>query len=170
MSGGRIVAIALATLTAWPGACTPATGSGIVKPPTLITQKDFGKEIKVKSGDLIEVRLPMLLPLSWVIEEDQALLTPLKGFPKSESAPADPDLSVPKLGAGQVWIHRYTISSSREITVPVTWVHCRKGNLALTKERLDKKIIPKPPDFRPDLKRSELREGMSFKVRFQIQP
>jgi hypothetical protein len=170
MSGGRIVAIALATLTAWPGARTPASGIGSVKPPTLVTQKDFGKEIKVKNGDVIEVRLPMLLPLSWVIEEDQALLTPLKGFPKSESVPADPDPSVPKLGAGQLWIHRYTISSSREITIPVAWVYCRKGNLALTKERLDKKIIPKPPDFRPDLKRSELREGMSFKVKFQIQP
>jgi len=170
MSGGRIVAIALATLTAWPGARTPARGSSSVKPPTLVTEKDFGKEIKVKNGEVIEVRLPMLLPLSWVIEEDQALLTPLKGFPKSESVPADPERSVPKLGAGEVWIHRYTITSSREITIPVAWVYCRKGNLALTKERLDKKMIPNPPVFRPDLKRSELREGMIFKVKLQIQP
>jgi hypothetical protein len=170
MSSGRILAIALAALMAFPAARSPASVNGNVKPPTLITQKDFGKEIKVKNGEMIEVRLPMLLPLSWVLEEDQAFLTPVKGFPKSESGPADPAPSVPNLGTGEVWIHRYTISTSQEITVPVAWVYCRKGNLALTKERLNKKIIPKPPDFRADLKRSELREGMIFKVKLQIQP
>jgi len=172
MSGCQFVAVALAAIMVMASqeANAQANGNGNVKAPILITQKDFGKEIKAKNGDVLEVRLPMLMPLSWAIKEDQRPLTPVAGFPKSESVPPNPDSSVPTLGAGEVWINRYTVSTDRAITVPVAWMYCRKGEIALTKERLEKKIIPTPPDFRADLKRTELREGMIFKLTLEIQP
>ena len=170
MIGKRHVAIALATLMAWPEVHASAQGDGKESTPITITQKDFDKVIKVKDGDMVEIRLPMLLPLSWVLQEDQPLVTKVKGFPKSISVPPDPDAPVPELGRGEFWVNRYTVTANRKVIVPLAWVYCRKGDLALTKDRLEKNIIPMPPDFRADLKRTELREGMVFKVKLDIQP
>ncbi len=170
MIAKRHVAIALATLMAWPQVYASAQGDGKVSTPITITQKDFDKVIKVKNGDVVEIRLPMLLPLSWVLQDDQPLVTKVTGFPKSISVPPDPNASVPELGAGEFWVNRYTVTANQQAVVPLAWVYCRKGDLALTKDRLAKNIIPMPPDFRADLKRSELREGMIFKVKLDIQP
>src|SRR5271166_5237677 len=147
----RHVAIALATLLAWPEVYASAQGNGKVSTPITITQKDFDKVIKVKDGDLVEIRLPMLLPLSWVLQEKQPLITAVTGYPKSISVPPDPNAPVPHLGAGQFWVNHHVVTAKTNVIVPLAWVYCRKGDLALTKDRLDKNIIPMPPDFRPDL-------------------
>jgi hypothetical protein len=144
------------------------TTDGKQKTPVSVTQKDFNKPIKVQSGDIIEVRLPMLLPLAWVTEPEQSCLTPVKGYPRIDKVPPDPNAQVPPLGAGQFWVHRYTVSTSKQVTLPVGWVYCRNGNLSLTKERVAKKVVPKPPHFRPDLKSTDLREGMVFKIKLVV--
>jgi hypothetical protein len=170
MIGKRQLAVAFACLMAWPDVRTPAQAVGKETTPVSITQKDFAKVIKVKAGDVIEIRLPMDQPLTWVLQDNQPLLTTVSGYPTSISVPRDPNSPVPELGAGAIWINRYTVAADRTVVVPLAWVYCRKGELALTKERLEKKIIPTPPDFRPDLKHTDLREGMVFKVKLDAQP
>jgi len=170
MIGKRHVAIALAAFIAGSEMHARAQGNSKESTPIAIAQKDFDKVIKVKNGDLVEIRLPMLLPLVWVPQDDQPLVTKATGFPKSVSVPPDPNAPVPELGAGQFWVNRYTVTAKGQVVVPLAWVYCRKGDLALTKDRLAKGIIPMPPDYRADLKRSELREGMLFKVKLDVQP
>jgi hypothetical protein len=170
MFAKRDVAVALMALVAWPVGYAAAQGDVKEKAPISIAQKDFDRVIKVKNGDLIEISVPMLLPYAWALQEDQPTVKQLEGFPKAVSVPSDPHAPVPPLGAGQFWINRYTVSTTGKAVIPLAWVYCRRGDLALTKDRLAKNVIPKPPDFRPEQKRTDLREGMVFKIKLDAQP
>lgn len=53
----------------------------------VLKEKDYGKEIRLKPGDIFEVKLPAQMPLSWAQSERNGLLREFKGYPKYVDAP-----------------------------------------------------------------------------------
>jgi len=50
------------------------------------------------------------------------------------------------------------------------WMYCKFGRLKETEKELASGQIPKPPEFRPDMKSENLRAGMVFQVTLQAHP
>jgi hypothetical protein len=145
------------------------------KPPILFTQSDFDRPVKVKNNDVIEVRLPATLAMKWVLTQEQPILRPVdratrpNDEPKAAPTPKNP---FPTLGPPGNWDQLYEISSSRAANIRPTWIYCRFGKPEMTKKRIEEKVIPQPvpPEFRPNLKRTDLREGMTFQIILQVVP
>jgi hypothetical protein len=150
----------------------PGQGGDAGKDPVVVTEKDVDRVIPVKNGDVVEVRLPSLVPLTWVLDEDQPVLRPREGPPKQKLAEAEPpsDAKPPIVGAGGHASMRYEVSTDREVMIRPEWMYCRFANLDMTKKRLQDGVIPVPPKFTPDLKRTDLREGMTFRIQLDVRP
>lgn len=146
-------------------------GKGAEKTPILLTENDLDRVVGVENGDVIEVRLPSHVPFLWVLAEEQAVLRPVAGStkPKGDAKPAQ-NPPLPKLGAGGVWVQRYEIATDRAVNIRPTWIYSRFGNLPMTKKRIEEGVIPPPPKIRPNLKPSDLREGMAFQFHLQAHP
>jgi hypothetical protein len=151
-------------------------GQSGAKPPILLTQNDLDRVVKVKNGDVIEVRLPVSsLGMKWVLTPDQPVLRPIERVATLDAQPKPtpgPKKDVPSVGAPGNQDQFYQIATDKAVNLRPTWIFCRFGRPELTKKRIDDKVIapPEPPEFRPGLKPTDLREGMTFHFNLEVTP
>jgi hypothetical protein len=129
-------------------------------PKTVLTEKDFDKEVSLKRGDIVEVRLPAQMPLEWAQSQPNPLLSELDGYPKFEDAPRPDKQQV--LGAPGFTVHRFQIVGVAAKPAEFRLIYSKFGKPTLTAQRIKNGSIPKPEAFRPDQKTEDLREGMVY--------
>ncbi|MFO0891192.1 MAG: hypothetical protein U0790_18865 [Isosphaeraceae bacterium] len=147
-------------------------GPASERPRTIVlTKEDHDRTIEVRRGETVVLKLPISLPLTWTLEPVRKAIHEEKGYPKFEeieTSPADPG-QPPNLGRGLLTVHRYVVTQEADATVRCEWFYCKFGKPASTRKWLEENHIT-PPDFRSDLKPSELREGMVYRVKLKVIP
>ena len=172
----ELILIVTPLLTPSPRAAQSDTRS----PDLVITENDYTRKIRVKKGDLIEVRLMAGLPLYWTQDQPNPILRSKLRFPKSEPAPRRG--KVPILDGRYICVNLFEVVGDVEFPVSLKLICCAPpseaerlervkpkdpSDLAFwTRERLKRKEIT-PTEFRPDLDVTKLKEGMVFQVAFQ---
>jgi hypothetical protein len=136
---------------------------------TVLTEKHFDKEVSLKRGDILEIKLPAQMPIEWAQDKPNPILSPLKGYPKYVDAPPQP--GNPNLvGAPGFTINRFEVVGQAAQPFELKLVYSKFGKPDQTARRIEQGMIPKPGDFRPDQKASDLREGMVYHVKLKIAP
>ena len=163
----RVALVSIVSFAAFCCGAGRAPGQEASKPPIVLSEKDFDRVLRVKAGDVIELRLPSRPPLTWVLEGSPPNLSPVPGQTKP---PPTPNPASPVLGGMGSWVQRYEVSTDRAATLRPDWVYSRFGEIEKTKRRIRDGIIPAPPEFRPDLKPEDIREGMTFRITLEVLP
>jgi hypothetical protein len=162
-------------------AVSPQAAQGDPKrPDVVITEADCTKKIRVKRGDLIEVRLMAGLPSYWAQDQHNPILRSKLRFPKSQPAPRLGDLTT--LDGRYICLNLFEVVGDSEVPVTLKLMYCAPPTEAerlehvkpkdptelafWTRQRLERKKIT-PTEFRPDLDVTKLKEGMLFQVAFQ---
>ena len=137
-----------------------------------MTEKDFGRTIAVKNGDVILVSLPGSVPMLWVPKAGPSTtLQAVERAPKTAAEDAQkPKDQPPTYGGTGRWEGCYRVNSDRRATLEPSWIYARFGKVERTYKRIKDGVIPPAPAFRPDQKPSDLREGMDFHVKLDVRP
>ena len=157
----------------------PAAPKDLKRPDVVITEAEYMKKIRVKKGDLIEVRLKAGLISYWAQDRPNPILRKLKG-PKAEPAPRVGP--VPSLDGRYICVNLFEVVDDSAVPVTLKLMYCAPPSEAerlervkpedptdlafWTRQRLKRKEIT-PTEFRPDLDVTKLKEGMVFQVAFQ---
>ena len=140
------------------------------KPPVVLAAKDLDRTVRLKHGDRIELRLPNSMPYSWALTEDLPVLRPQPARLRSQGEGEDgPNASPPRLGGARLSVHRYQVSTDRDVTVRPTWVYCF-GSPENTRRREKEGKVPPHQKFSPGLKPGEIKEGMTFHIKLEARP
>jgi hypothetical protein len=150
------------------------------RPDVMINEKSFKKPVRVKKGDVIEVRLKGALPAYWWAEDGLPSILRKVGETVDEPLPNGTD--VPTLNGGYLGVDRYEVIKDPAEPVTLKLMYCRpptqEERLARirpddpsdrafwTRRRIERKEI-KRSDFRPDLELANVREGMVFQFTLQ---
>ncbi len=173
-SAALVVATAVITLKSQTTPASPAP------PNVTITDSDLNKTIRVKKGDVIEVRLLAGLPSYWFpLEPMPALRNKLK-YPRSEAAPRTGETL--SLDGRYTCVNLFEVVGESDVPVTFKLTYCAPPREAerlagikpkdptdlgfWTRQRLERKEIT-PIEFRPGLPATELKEGMAFEVKLQ---
>ena len=173
VQGVVLVAMPLVALSAETAQSDPK------RPDVVITETDYSKNIRVKKGDLIEVRLKAGLTSYWAVDGPISILRKLKG-PKAEPAPRVGP--VPSLDGRYICVNLFEVVNESGVPVTLKLMYCAPPSEAerlqrvkpedptdltfWTRQRLKRKEIT-PTEFRPDLDVTKLKEGMVFQATFR---
>jgi hypothetical protein len=162
------VILVLVAILLGPAATGQGDGSKTTSPSTVVvTGKDFGRVFRAKNGDTIELRLDSTLPYKWELIENNSVLVAL---PSSSLPPnRGPGGSAPKLGGSRLSVHRYKVSTSRNMSFTPQWMYCF-GDLETTRMREQENKVPPHGNFSPELQPNQIKEGMIFRVKLELRP
>jgi hypothetical protein len=176
--GLTALAAAVAWLSAVAGPRSHATAGPTAALRTIELRPAHHKTtVVVRPGDTLDVRLPMLRPLTWALDKGQDAVKELPEKPAAapaEAAPRPrPDQDPPKVGGQSEFVRRYTVTAAAGQEVSLEWLYCKFGKPEVTRERLrrgpDNGGVPQPPPYQPGLDGTQLREGMVYQVTLRVE-
>jgi hypothetical protein len=155
----------------------PAAKGDLKLRRVVLTESDYGKTIRVKKGDLVEVRLLAGGLKYWVLEKPNPFLRSMFDLPEFKPAPRIGDTVT--LDGRIICVNLFEVVGECDDLIPLELMYCHPqtvsdvraklkpkepNDLAFwTRKRIERKQITRQK-FRPDPSASKLKEGMVFQA------
>jgi hypothetical protein len=148
------------------GFCSPPPTAKSPRPADrVLTEENFDQNLRVKKGDVIEVRLVASVPSAWARIDSNELLRPVEGYPRVESVPR----IARTISNTYIHVHRYQVTGDVNAPITLKLLYCRGGKPPATGANPDRDQ-PTPPKFHPNQSLGALREGMIYQVALKTAP
>ena len=131
----------------------------------VLTEENFDQTLRVKKGDLIEVRLLASVPSGWARIDSNGLLRPVEGYPKVESVPR----VFRTLSNTYIHVYRFQVAGDANAPITLKLLYCRGGKPPATTAKAEQDQSTQPK-FQPNQSLDALKTGMIYHVAFKTAP
>jgi hypothetical protein len=134
-------------------------------PAIVVTEKDQGKRITLKPGDIIEVRLPVTTPFTWTWPSSLDGIRPLPDYPKEVFPPGRGKTQT--LGGPMLWVGRFEVTGKPDAPILLSLIYCLFNHKEIMSQPSAKgKIVP--PEAWANLNNQPLQEGAMYQVALDV--